>query len=68
MLNFDGFNFYANVIQILSYQQLLQQANNDDILHELQHQNKEYLEKILQNQAEILNRLERIENVRLENG
>ena len=61
MLNFDGFNFYANIIQILSYQQLLQQANNDDLMNELQHQNKEFLEKIIQNQAEILQRLERIE-------
>lgn len=62
MLNFDGFNFYANVIQILSYQQLLAQANNDDLMRELQHQNEVYLERILKNQAEILCRLERNEN------
>ena len=67
MLNYsglDGLNFYANILQIASYQELLQQANNNDILHELQHQNKEFLEQLLKNQAEILKRLERIENVR----
>lgn len=64
MLNFEGFNFYANIIQILSYQQLLAQANNDDLMNELQHQNKEFLEKIIQNQKEIIERLERLENVR----
>ena len=62
MLNFEGFNFYANIIQILSYQQLLAQANNDDLMNELQHQNKEFLEKIIQNQKEIIERLERLEN------
>ena len=72
MLNYgglDGLNFYANILQIASYQELLQQANNNDILQELQHQNNEYLEKILQNQALIIQRLERLENnVRFEDG
>jgi hypothetical protein len=57
----DGLNAYANILQIASYQELLNQANNDDIMTELQHQNKEFLEQILVNQAEILNRLERLE-------
>lgn len=64
MLNFgglDGLNFYANLLQVASYQELLAQANNNDILRELDHQNKEFLEKIIQNQTEILNRLERLE-------
>ena len=67
MLNFgglDGLNFYANILQIASYEELLNQANNNDILRKLEHQDKEYLEKILQNQALILERLERLENVR----
>lgn len=65
MLNFgvlDGLNCYANILQIASYEQILKQANNDDILRELKHQNKEFLEKILNNQTEILKRLERLEN------
>ena len=60
----DGLNFYANILQIASYQELLEQANNDDIMTELQHQNKAYLEEILKTQTEILRRLERLENVR----
>lgn len=53
---------FANFIQILSYQELLEQANNDDLMEELQHQNKAYLEQILNMQKEILTRLERLEN------
>ena len=58
----DGLNFYANILQIASYEELLRQADNDDIMTELDHQNKAYLEEILRNQAEILKRLERLEN------
>ena len=71
MLNFgglDGLNFYANLLQIASYQELLLQANNNDILKELNHQNKEYLEKILENQALIIEKLERLENARHTKG
>lgn len=57
----ENLNTFANLVQIASYQEILEQANNNDILRELNHQNKEFLEKILQNQTEILNRLERLE-------
>jgi hypothetical protein len=53
---------FANFIQILSYQELLEQATADDVLQELQHQNKAYLEQILNMLKEILTRLERLEN------
>ena len=53
---------FANLVQIASYQEILEQANNNDIMTELQHQNKEYLEQIINNQKEIIERLERIEN------
>ena len=55
---------FANFIQILSYQELLEQATADDVLQELQHQNKAYLEQILKLQKQLLTRLERLENVR----
>ena len=55
---------FANFIQILSYQELLEQATADDVLQELQHQNKAYLEQILNMQKEILTKLERLENER----
>lgn len=60
----ENFNTFANFIQIASYQELLAQASNDDLFEELQHQNKEYLEQILENQTEIITRLERLENER----
>lgn len=58
----ENLNTFANLVQIASYQELLEQANNDDIMTELQHQNKAYLEQILKNQAEMISRLERLEN------
>lgn len=58
----ENLNTFANFIQILSYQELLEQANNDDLMEELQHQNKAYLEEILNMQKEILTKLERLEN------
>lgn len=60
----ENFNTFANFVQIASYQELLEQASNDDLFEELQKQNKVYLEEILKNQAEILKRLERLENER----
>jgi hypothetical protein len=58
----ENLNTFANLVQIASYQEIMQQANNDDLMRELYHQNKEYLERILKNQAEIIKRLERLEN------
>lgn len=48
----------ANIVQIFNYIENAQQTSNDRIMLELQRQNKVYLE-------EILNRLERLENVQL---
>ena len=48
----------ANIVQIFNYLENAQQTSNDRIMLELQRQNKVYLE-------EILNRLERLENVQL---
>lgn len=56
----ENLNTFANLVQIASYQELLVQANNDDLMEELQHQNKAYLEQILNMQKEILNELKRI--------
>jgi hypothetical protein len=58
----ENLNTFANLVQIASYQELLEQANNDDLMEELQHQNKAYLEQILNMQKEILTKLERLEN------
>jgi hypothetical protein len=58
----ENLNTFANFVQIASYQELLQQASNDDLFNELQKQNEIYLKQILKNQTEILMRLERLEN------
>lgn len=56
----ENLNTFANLVQIASYQELLEQANNDDLMAELQHQNKAYLEEILNMQRQILNELKRL--------
>ena len=57
-LNQEQLALFANVVQIFNYIENAQQTSNDRIMLELQRQNKVYLE-------EILKRLERLENVRL---
>lgn len=60
----ENLNTFANLIQIASYQEILKETSNDELFEELQHQNKQYLEQILENQTEIITRLERLENER----
>jgi hypothetical protein len=45
-------------LQLINYMENQQQSNNDDIMSELQKQDKAYLEKILENQNKILKLLE----------
>lgn len=40
-------NILANMLQVLNYAQNIEQTSNEDILKELNRQNKEYLEEIL---------------------
>ena len=56
--NQEQLGLFANIVQIFNYMENSQQTSNDRIMLELQRQNKVYLE-------EILKRLERLENVRL---
>ena len=58
MLNNENLAILANILQLYNYADNVQQTSNDIILHELQKQNKVYLE-------EILKRLERLENAQL---
>lgn len=48
------------VMQIMNYQENRQQTGNDDLMRELQKQDKEYLEKIIENQNLILEKLANI--------
>ena len=47
-------NTLANITQLESYKLLQRDLNNTDLMQELQKQDKEYLEKIIQQNNEIL--------------
>lgn len=47
------------VLQALSLQILFQDYNNGDLMQELQHQDKEYLEKIIEQNNKIISLLEK---------
>jgi len=42
------------ILQALSLEILFKDYNNSDLMQELQHQDRNYLEKIIKNQEEIL--------------
>lgn len=48
-------------IQIMNYQENRNQTNNDDLMEELQTQDRKYLKKIIQNQELILEKLAKLE-------
>ena len=62
MLTPDQINFAANLTQFYNLFLLLKDATNSELMTELDHQNKDYLEKILDKlniMEEQLNRLEK---------
>ena len=59
MKNVDNLSL---ILQALSLQILFQDYNNSDLMQELQKQDKQYFEKIINNQNEILNLLRKEEN------
>lgn len=56
----ENLNIMANLLQIATFMMTLGEASNDRLMKELQHQNKDFLQQILDNQKVILNNLERI--------
>lgn len=56
----DFLTLYDTFLQMADFRMNVQQSSNDDIMQELQHQNKDYLEKIIANQEEILKKLAEI--------
>lgn len=50
----NNLDFSSFILQLISLQILFKDFNNTDLMQELQRQDKEYLEKILKNQEEIL--------------
>lgn len=53
MINIENLEFVANILQIMSYLELKNQAGNDVILRELSHQNDTYLKQILKEIKEL---------------
>ena len=57
-LNFlDVLTILSVMLQIMGYQNDMSQSSNDDLMKELQRQDKAYLEKIVENQNKILEKL-----------
>jgi len=50
------------LLQLYSLLIIMRDFNNNDLMNELQHQNQDYLQKILKNQEEILTLLRKEDN------
>ena len=53
----DVLTILSVMLQIMGYQNDMSQSSNDDLMMELQRQDKSYLEKIIENQNKILEKL-----------
>ena len=57
-LNFlDMLTISSVALQIMGYQNDMSQSSNDDLMRELKRQDKAYLEKIIENENKILEKL-----------
>jgi hypothetical protein len=50
----NNVNLASLLLQIISLDILFKDCNNSDLMGELQHQNKDYLEKIIEQNKEII--------------
>ena len=63
-MNFlDMLTIFSVMLQISNYQSDLKSASNDDLLAELQKQDKVYFEKIIENQKKILSILSQFDDM-----
>ena len=53
----DLLTILSVALQIMGYQNDMSQSSNDDLMRELQRQDKAYLEKIIENENKILEKL-----------
>lgn len=53
----DIFAIFCGILQILNYQQNLEQSSNDDLMKAFHEQNEIYLKRIIEQNDEILNLL-----------
>lgn len=50
----DMLNVFSVILQMIGYDKDQKQTSNDDLIRALQRQDREYLEKIISNQNQIL--------------
>ena len=53
----DMLTILSVMLQIMGYRNDMSQSSNDDLMRELQRQDKAYLEKIIENQNKIIEKL-----------
>ena len=58
----DILTIFSVMLQVVSYKNDISQSSNDDLMRELQKQDKRYLDKIIENQNKILEILNEISN------
>lgn len=56
----DFLTIFSVGLQVSGFEQNLKQASTDDLMKELQHQNKDYLERVIENQKGIMSILSKI--------
>ena len=56
----DVLTILSVILQIMGYKNDISQSSNDDLMKELQRQDKAYLEKIIENQNKILEKLAKL--------
>lgn len=54
---YDSLAIYTTILQLLTIQIASQDATNNDLLNELQRQDREYLEKIIKQNEQIMSLL-----------
>ena len=58
----DILTIFSVMLQVSGYKNDISQSSNDDLMRELQKQDKSYLDKIIENQNKILEILNEISN------
>ena len=56
----ENLSILANLLQVGTFIMTLSESSNDRLMKELQHQNKDFLEKIVEQNNLIIEKLERI--------
>lgn len=59
----DILTVFSLMLQMQNYQADLRSASNDDLMRELQRQDREYFEQIIENQNRILSILSRFDDM-----